>query len=257
MHLKECIIFKSFIGGINKNIDIQQVSVIEPLMYHMPSHEISRTKFIVEDYAVSTIIILYDNEGLQEIEHAFEFLIGSYAHIKIFFGFLQGKNLQISCDIKMQGVQSKAEIYALYALNQTQSLSFSTQQLHLMPHTSSVLLIKGALTDTAQCKYKGLIYVDEQARNTYADQQHQNLMLSQKSNLQTDPHIQVHTNEVMCSHGAASSGFDDEQLYSLQARGISESKAKELLFEAFLQEALVCIPQEHKFIHCINTKVML
>lgn len=235
---------------------IHHISSLEKIVYHTPDIQNSCTQFIIQESSIVSIVILYAQQTMP-ISHEYEFLVAASSQVKIFFAFMQGDDVQVSCKVLMQGQQSYAHLYAVYALSANQKLQFTTQQMHQAPHTSSVLCVKGLLADFAECIYKGLIYVDQKAAHTYADQQHQNLMLSNTSKVHTDPHIEVYTNEVMCSHGAASSGFDEEQIYSLQTRGIEKEKAEKLLLAAFLHNVLMYFPEAETIIHQINAKVAL
>ena len=235
---------------------IHHISSLENIVYHTPDIQNSCTQFIIQEHGNVSIVVIYSQQTMP-IFHEYKIIVGQSSNVNIFFVCMNGDDVSISCDILMQGQQSYAKLYAVYALSDKQKLQFTTQQIHQAPHSSSMIRIQGVLNDFAQCMYKGLIHVDQKAAHTYADQQHQNLMLSDMGKVCTDPHIEVFTNEVVCSHGAASSGFDEEQLYSLQTRGIEKKEAEKLLLEAFLRNVLIYFPESETIINKINAKVAL
>ena len=238
-------------------MQIHHISSLEKNIYHTPSAYDSCTQFIIQEQSMVSIVIVYNTKSIMPISHEYKFVVGASSQVRLFFAFLSGDDVKVSCFIDMQGKQSYVNLYGVYALSKNQRLHMSTQQMHHAPHSSSVVRMQGMLSDFAQCEYKGLIHVDQKASHTYADQQHQNLMLSDTSKVHTDPHIQVYTNEVMCSHGAASSGFDEEQMYSLQTRGIEKKQAEKLLLEAFLNNVLMYFPESETIMNQINAKVAL
>ncbi len=235
---------------------IHHISSVENIVYHTSDLSHASTQFVIQDQSIVSVVILYVNQTLPVFQE-YDFVIGAFSQVKIFFAFMQGDDVQVSCNILMQGQQSYVNLYGVYALSENQKLQFATKQIHTAPHSSSMVRIHGVIQDFAECMYKGLIHVDQKAAHTYADQQHQNLMLSDTSKVHTDPHIEVYTNEVMCSHGAASSGFDEEQMYSLQTRGIEKKHAEKLLLEAFLRNVLMYFPESETIINQINAKVAL
>lgn len=238
-------------------MQIHHINSLENIVYHTPDVQNSCTQFIIQEQSVVSIVIVYNTKSIMPISHEYKIVVGASSQVKLFFAFLRGDDVKVSCFIDMQGQQSYVNLYGVYALSERQKLQFTTQQMHHAPHSSSVVLMQGMVSGFAQCEYKGLIHVDQKAAHTYADQQHQNLMLSDTSKVQTDPHIQVYAHEVMCSHGAASSGFDEEQMYSLQTRGIEKKQAEKLLLEAFLQNVLMYFPESETIINQINAKVAL
>jgi Fe-S cluster assembly protein SufD len=53
------------------------------------------------------------------------------------------------------------------------------------------------------------------------------------------PNLEIETGQIQgAGHASASGRFDDEQLFYLQARGISESDARRLVVRGFLNEVI-------------------
>ena len=48
----------------------------------------------------------------------------------------------------------------------------------------------------------------------------------------------INADDVICAHGATVGEIDDEQLFYLKSRGISEKKAKQILINAFLKDII-------------------
>ncbi|MEJ1972946.1 MAG: selenium-binding protein SBP56-related protein [Lacunisphaera sp.] len=105
-------------------------------------------------------------------------------------------------------------------------------------HTTSNLLYKNALLDTAKTIFSGLIVVDPDAQKTDAYQSNRNLMLSDEAEANSLPGLEIQANDVRCTHGATSARIDAEQEFYLQTRGIAPQQAQELLVFGFFEEVL-------------------
>ena len=119
-----------------------------------------------------------------------------------------------------------------------------TLQHHAAPHAYSDLLYKGALTDSAESVFRGLIRVDKGAQLTDAYQTNRNLLLSEEAGARTLPNLEIEADDVRCSHGATVGQVDPGQLFYLMSRGLSRKQAERLLVFGFFDEVLGRIPVE-------------
>jgi Fe-S cluster assembly protein SufD len=61
------------------------------------------------------------------------------------------------------------------------------------------------------------------------------LLLSDKAKAEAVPDLEIKNNEVKCSHAATVGKIDEEQIFYLNSRGVSENKAKVMIAEGFLK----------------------
>jgi len=139
---------------------------------------------------------------------------------------------------QLQAPGAHSEMLALTVAQGAQEFDQRTLQLHQAPHTTSNLLYKNALLDTAKTIFSGLIVVDPDAQKTDAYQSNRNLMLSDDAEANSLPGLEIQANDVRCTHGATSARIDAEQEFYLQARGIAPAQAQELLVFGFFEEVL-------------------
>jgi Fe-S cluster assembly protein SufD len=83
-----------------------------------------------------------------------------------------------------------------------------------------------------------LIIVDQDAQKTDAYQSNRNLMLSEDSEANSLPGLEIQANDVRCTHGATTSRIDPEQAFYLESRGIPAARANKLLVDGFFEEVL-------------------
>ncbi len=141
-------------------------------------------------------------------------------------------------ETELAGSGATAYIFGLTIGDGQQTFEQHTLQDHKAPHTTSDLLFKTALLDSAYAVYSGLIKVEKQAQRTDAYQANRNLLLSDKAKADTLPKLEILANDVRCTHGATVGPIDPEQFFYLISRGIEDKDAQKLLIEGFFDEVL-------------------
>lgn len=126
----------------------------------------------------------------------------------------------------------------LYLAKDGQHVDHHTLIDHAEPHCSSQELYKGILGGTARGVFTGRVIVRPGAQKTSAQQTNRNLLLSDDARAETRPQLEIHANDVKCTHGAAIGKLDEEMAFYLRSRGIAENDARSLLTYAFANEVL-------------------
>jgi Fe-S cluster assembly protein SufD len=109
---------------------------------------------------------------------------------------------------------------------------------HASPHCSSRQFYNGILDDRSHGVFHGRIIVHRDAQKTDAKQTNRNLLLSDYAQIDTKPQLEIHADDVKCTHGATIGQIDEEALFYLRSRGIDEVSARKLLLLAFAGECL-------------------
>lgn len=151
---------------------------------------------------------------------------------------LGGRQARHESNSRLLGPGAHSEMLALTIADGAQEFDQRTLQTHVAPHTTSNLLYKNALLDSAKTIFSGLIIVEPDAQKTDAYQKNRNLMLSDSAEAHSLPGLEIQANDVKCSHGSTSARIDAEQEFYLQARGINPTEARRLLVAAFFEEVL-------------------
>ncbi len=147
-------------------------------------------------------------------------------------GSLVRNNLGFSID----GENCETNLFGFYLLSGDQHVDNHTNIDHLQPNCVSNELYKGILNDSARAVFSGTIYVARDAQKTNAFQSNKNLLLSEKAEIDSKPQLKIFADDVKCSHGATIGQLDEEALFYLRQRGISEADALTLLRSAFAGE---------------------
>ncbi|QCU72443.1 Fe-S cluster assembly protein SufD [Luteimonas yindakuii] len=109
---------------------------------------------------------------------------------------------------------------------------------HVARDTSAELLWRGAAAGRSRVVFHGGILIREGADGTDAQLSNKNLLLSADAEIDTQPVLVIHADEVQAAHGATVGQLDDDALFYLRARGIPELQARALLTAAFVREPL-------------------
>ena len=131
---------------------------------------------------------------------------------------------------------SECTLNGLYLVNGEQHIDNHTTIDHAKPHGASHELYKGILDGKSSAVFSGKILVRKDAQKTDAKQTNKNLVLSEEAVINTKPELQIHADDVRCTHGATIGQLDAEGIFYLQSRGIGLADARNLLITAFARD---------------------
>ncbi|KAL2544029.1 Protein ABCI7 [Forsythia ovata] len=101
-----------------------------------------------------------------------------------------------------------------------------------------------------QAVFDGNVQVNRDAQQTDAGQLTRSLLLEPRATVNIKPNLQIIADDVKCSHGAAISDLEDDQLFYFQARGIDIVTARKALIISFASEVIERFPNT-----CVQNKV--
>ena len=137
----------------------------------------------------------------------------------------------------------RSDLLAVGVATGEQEFDSRTLQDHVSPHTASDLLFKNALDDKARCTFGGLIRVEPHAHFTDAYQKVRNLLLSDDSEANSMPGLEILADNVRCTHGATSGQINEDEMFYLHSRGIPTKVAQRLIVSGFLSEVIQRLDQ--------------
>jgi Fe-S cluster assembly protein SufD len=144
---------------------------------------------------------------------------------------------------RLIGEGGRSDLLAVSVATGEQEFDARTLQDHVSPNTASDLLYKNALDDRARCTFGGLIRVEPHAHFTDAYQKVRNLLLSDDSEANSMPGLEILADNVRCTHGATSGQIEKNELFYLRSRGIPISVAQRLIVTGFLNEVIQRLDQ--------------
>ena len=155
---------------------------------------------------------------------------------------LGGGYARTRADTRLVGRGASGDLLSAYFGAGDQILDFRTYQDHAAPDTTSNLLYKGAVGDSARSVYTGMIRVRPNARGTNAFQTNRNLKLSDDAWAESVPNLEIENNDVRCSHASAVGPVDPDQVFYLESRGVPTPVAERLIVAGFFDEVIDALP---------------
>ncbi|MEC5129208.1 SufD family Fe-S cluster assembly protein [Verrucomicrobiales bacterium BCK34] len=138
----------------------------------------------------------------------------------------------------MSGTGADCQIYSANLASGIQEYDQRTLQVHEAQHTTSDLLFKNAIYDEARTIFSGLIQVLPGSHHTDSYQTCRNLLGSKTAEANAMPGLEIDADQVKCSHGSTSGQISDEEIFYLQARGITAEDARRIISLGFLNETV-------------------
>lgn len=126
----------------------------------------------------------------------------------------------------------------LYMVGGKQHADVHTRVEHVAPHCESHEVYRGILDGSATSVFNGYVLVRKEAQKTNSSQQNRNLLLSKNATANTRPQLEIYADDVKCAHGATVGQLDADQLFYMQARGISLDQARTELTFGFAADSL-------------------
>ncbi|MCK5746938.1 MAG: SufD family Fe-S cluster assembly protein, partial [Oricola sp.] len=110
--------------------------------------------------------------------------------------------------------------------------------------TTARQLHKGVARDRARNVFQGKFHVLREAQKTDAKMTANALLLSDGAEANHKPELEIYADDVECAHGSTVGALDDDALFYLRQRGLSEQQARALLVQAFVGEAMESIEDD-------------
>jgi Fe-S cluster assembly protein SufD len=151
---------------------------------------------------------------------------------------LNGGIVRNNLNMVMDAERSEAHMYGLYFLKGNTHVDNHTVVDNVKPHCQSNELYKGIIDDNGTAVFNGKIFVQQPAQKTNAYQSNKNILLSDSASVNTKPQLEIFADDVKCSHGCTVGRLDEEGMFYLRSRGISEKTARALLVHAFAIDIL-------------------
>jgi len=195
-------------------------------------------EIIVRDGAKLTVISLQQWQDDAVHASAHQARVGADATLKHFVVSFGGGVARVNPNVELAGAGSEGYLYGLSYADAGQHLESQVYLHHKGSHTKGDVLYKGALQGKgAHSVWIGDVLIGANANGTDSYEANRNLVLTEGARADSIPNLEIETGDILgAGHASATGRFDDEQLFYLQARGISEEEARRLVVLGFLTD---------------------
>ncbi len=167
-----------------------------------------------------------------------------------------GKFIRNNLNFFLEEEHTESHLDGITVIDGNQTVDHHTLVDHKVPNCYSDEMYKGIYDESAHGVFNGKVMVHPHAQKTNAFQQNNNILLTDKSSIDTKPQLEIYADDVQCSHGCTIGQLDEDALFYLKTRGIPEKEGKALLLYAFANDGLrnVKIPELRKRLNRLIAK---
>ena len=247
---KAIIIYNVFTDDLKDNLLNNKNKIIlgKNSELHIVEYNInqSKNKFI---YNTTENVILNENASLKTINlqanqnegFFYKFSKGKMKSNSNYSSFIFSsgpKFNKIDAEFDLEGENCDCNIKSALFINRDKHQEIKTKINHLVPNCKSYQKIKSVVDAEGKGVYQGKIYVKDIAQKTNAYQLSKALLLSENSEFNSKPELEIYADDVKCSHGSTSGNVDENSIHYLMTRGLSKKQAIQLLVNGFLNEII-------------------
>ena len=209
------------------------------ILHHAGSAQFAQNvEIIVRDGANLTVISVqdWDDDAIHLASHQARVdRDGFLRHIVVSFG---GSIVRVNPSLELSGTGSEGEMFGLSFADAGQHLESQVFLHHKGAQTRGDVLYKSALQGVgARTVWIGDVLIGPDAEGTDSYEANRNLVLTEGARADSIPNLEIQTGDIQgAGHASATGRFDEEQLFYLRSRGITEEEARRLVVLGFLAE---------------------
>jgi len=217
-------------------VDVGRFAKATVVLSHLGSAECaSNVELRVGDGADLTFVTVqeWDDDTIHLAQN--DALIGRDAKLKHITITLGGKLVRVCTNARYSGPGGSLEAIGVYFADAGQHQEHRLFVDHEAPNCVSNVEYKGALQgESAHTVWIGDVLIRAAAEGTKTYELNRNLVLTEGARADSVPNLEIETGEIIgAGHASATGRFDDEQLFYLQSRGITEDEARRLVVRGF------------------------
>lgn len=153
---------------------------------------------------------------------------------------LGGKVVRLNTSAAFAGEGASIDLFGLYFADSGQHQEHQLFVDHAVPNCTSRVTYKGALAgETARTVWIGDVLIRAAAEGTDTYELNRNLVLTDGARADSVPNLEIETGEIAgAGHASATGRFDEEQMFYLRSRGITEDAARKLVVRGFFADLI-------------------
>jgi len=199
---------------------------------------VENVEIVLDEGARLTVVSVQEwaEDGIHLSSHFAR--VGKDAQLKHIVVSLGGSIIRVNPSTHLAEAGSDVEMLGVYFADAGQHIEHQVYVNHDAPQSKSRVTYKGALNGQgAHTVWIGDVLIGRAAVGTDSYEQNRNLVLSEGTRADSIPNLEIETGDIAgAGHASATGRFDDEHLFYLQARGITEAEARRLVVLGFLSE---------------------
>lgn len=190
----------------------------------------------VDEEGALTRYILQDGGADSVQSNVAGFSLGARARFDQTALLLGGKAVRLETRLSYDGEAIEANLKSAALIGAKRHGDVTSHIVHNAPGCITRQVHKGVAAGDGRAVFQGKFHVARAGQQTDADMQANALLLSDRAEANHKPELEIYADDVACAHGSTAGSLDDEALFYLRQRGLSETQARAFLIEAFVAE---------------------
>ena len=221
---------------VNKNCEINIVEKTENIgkKYIFCN---SMNEFLCDSRSFVNYYKTQDNENMSIIDNSFINIKKESSFSNHTYSF-KGDLIRNNIYADLTEENSNVNLYGMSFLKNKSIVDNYTYIKHLVPNCFSNELYKGMYDEHSRGVFCGKILVEKDAQKTNAFQQNNNILLSDNSRIDSKPQLEIYADDVSCSHGCTIGQMDENAIFYLKSRGITEKEAIKIINLGFIYDVI-------------------
>lgn len=155
-----------------------------------------------------------------------------------------GKEAVVNYMTDLVGNESEGHVKNVYLGFGERILDLSHHMNHIGKKTNSDMIFKGALKDKSKKAFRGTLDFKKGSTHSEGNEEEFTILLSPKVKSYAIPLLLCREDDVIGNHAASNGQIDEEKLFYIMSRGMSEAEAKKIIIESHIRPIIDLIPVE-------------
>lgn len=164
---------------------------------------------------------------------------------KFLYPEAQTEEDEVTVNVNLSGEGAVLNLVGIFLGTGSSSVVFNTNVIHKAPHTKSCTNIRGVFLDTSSFNNDGMVHIAKGAKGAdgyFASK----VLLFDDSKGRSVPSLEIDENDLKAGHASTVGRPDENQLFYLRSRGLSEKEAERLIISGFFQPILQYLTEKEK-----------
>lgn len=156
--------------------------------------------------------------------------------------WLNGENQEVAVQVRLVGERASLLLVGIFLGRKNHSLVFNTHVIHEAPHTKSLTHLRGVFSDRSSFSNDGMIHIEKGAKGAdgfFASK----VLLFDDAKGRSVPALEIDENDLKAGHASTVGRPDENQMFYLRSRGLSEKEAENLIVSGFFEPTIALLPE--------------
>lgn len=199
-------------------------------------------EIVLEECARATVVLLPRGDGESDITLRAE--LGKEAELTLVSVLSDGKSVRYAEDIVLSGIDAGVHVLTLAAPREKTHLDISTLARFHADRTRGSVRALGFLRGESKTVYRATGDILPSVVEPESSEEARFLILDPGAEISAIPSLDIASDKVVTSHKLAIHPIGELELFYPKTRGMSESEARAMLEEGYLERELSCLKND-------------